>query len=71
MSDDVDELRREVQEAEERIAELNAALESLGQDAERLDHCDTMIDLEPGFYVLRFPVTESCTIRQAIDAHRA
>lgn len=40
-------------------------------DTERLNFCDTMIDLEPGFYVLRFPVTESCTIRDAIDAELA
>ena len=41
------------------------------KDTERLNFCDTMIDLAPGFYVLRFPVTESCTIRDAIDAELA
>ena len=54
---------------------MRAALAStpapVHKDTERLNFCDTMIDLAPGFYVLRFPVTESCTIRDAIDAELA
>lgn len=49
-------------------AAISSAPAPVRTDAERLNHCDTMIDLEAGFYVLRFPVTESCTIREAIDA---
>ena len=41
--------------------------EDMEADKRRLDYCDTMIDLEPDYYVLRFPVAESCSIRQAID----
>ena len=58
-----------------RMAKLVNALTTtpapVHKDTERLNFCDTMIDLEPGFYVLRFPVTESCTIRDAIDAELA
>ena len=49
-------------------AALSSTPAPVHKDTERLNFCDTMIDLEPGFYVLRFPVTESCTIRDAIDA---
>lgn len=52
------------------IAGAAQRLRELDKDAKRLDFCDTTIDLEPGHYVLRFPVTESCTIRQAIDDAR-
>ena len=52
-------------------AALSSTPAPVHKDTERLNFCDTMIDLEPGFYVLRFPVTESCTIRDAIDAELA
>ena len=52
-------------------AALSSTPSPVHKDTERLNFCDTMIDLEPGFYVLRFPVTESCTIRDAIDAELA
>ena len=45
----------------------DAEIDTLKTDAERLDYLDTIIDLEPGLYVIRLPVTESCTIRHAID----
>lgn len=48
--------------------ELRAEVERLKADKARLDYCDTVIDLEPEHYVLRFPVRVSCTIRDAIDA---
>lgn len=60
-----------IQDMEPVLAErdaLTAENARLREDKARLDYCDTQIDLEPGYYVLRFPVSESTTIRAAIDA---
>jgi len=58
---DIQRLTTERDAALARVKELEA-------DKARLDYCDTMIDIEQGYYVLRFPVRLSCTIRDAIDA---
>ena len=75
---EINKLRADLSASQQEARRLREALElyrdalsDAHKDTERLNFCDTMIDLAPGFYVLRFPVTESCTIRDAIDAELA